>query len=77
MIVIFGSLPKFFGPISTTNHTHWASFVCVKHVDCELSACKKNFPPTRHKSGDMTDESGRNFKKNDQSVISPLSKHQH
>ena len=43
-------------------------------VDC-LHA--KKFLPTRHSSGDMTDENGRKFEKNGLSVISPLSKYQH
>ena len=37
----------------------------------------KNFPPTRHRSGDMTDEIGRKSEKIAHSVISPLSKYQH
>ena len=37
----------------------------------------KNFLPTRHRSGDMTDEIDGKFEKNDYSVISPLSKFQH
>ena len=37
----------------------------------------KNFPPTRHRIGDMTDEIDRKFEKIDPSVISPLSKYQH
>ena len=37
----------------------------------------KSFPPTRHKSGDMTDETDRKFERNGHSVISPSSKYQH
>ena len=37
----------------------------------------KNFLPTRHRSGDMTDELSRKFEKSGHSVISPLSKYQH
>ena len=37
----------------------------------------KTFPPTRHRSGDTTDEICGEFEKNDHSVISPLSKYQH
>ena len=76
MIVIFGPFPKFFGPISISNHTHWASFLCVKHFECGYPHAK-NFLPTRHKSGDMTDETDRKFERNDHSVISPFSKYQH
>ena len=42
-------------------------------MDCPHA---KEFPPTRHKSGDMADESGRKFEKIGLSVISPLSKYQ-
>ena len=43
-------------------------------VDCPHA---KNFLPTRHESGDITDEISGDFEKNDHSVISPLSKYQH
>ena len=37
----------------------------------------KSFLPTRHKSGDMTDETDRKFERNGHSVISAFSKYQH
>ena len=37
----------------------------------------ENYLPTRHRSGDTTDENSRKFENSGHSVISPLSKYQH
>ena len=50
---------------------------CVWSISSVGYPLAKNFLPTRHKSGDMTDETDRKFERNGHSVISPLSKYQH
>ena len=50
---------------------------CVWSISSVGYPHAKNFLPTRHRSGDMTDEIDGKFEKNDHSVISPLSKIQH
>ena len=51
--------------------------LCVWSISSVGYPLAKNFPPTRHKSEDLTDEISTKFEKNDHSVISPLSKYQH
>ena len=51
--------------------------LCVWSISSVGYPLAKNFPPTRHKSEDLTDEISTKFEKSGHSVISPLSKYQH
>ena len=76
MIVIFGPLPKFLAQSPQVTIRIGLAF-CVCSISSVGYPHAKNFLPTRHKSGDMTDETDGKFEKIDHSVISPLSKYQH